>query len=261
MGQHLSLTICDNSSIRSIPTEGVPAVPALRLGAVKQSISRFDVLGQDGATSQFVRHVGLAAEDTGELQAGASVTVQHMGPPLEHDAEITLHVHGRATLTDDELKQIELFVDEQFGEREAQRNLAMRRFIVRPHADWLREENGTPFCRRFSCAGFVIEAYEEAQVPLLITDEADLPEADWEKLTAAYPEIQRLRDKPEVGNRKGITLDNIGLDGDGPWAVILAGYLFHSLARDDHEIRREPYLPQEGDERFPRQTLSAIDSK
>ena len=216
---------------------------ATRLGANPIAIRRFDVIGEDGTGEDVIRHVGLAAEASDGIHANTMVLVHHMGPPLARDGEMHAHVRGQLELTDDEQNQIKVFVDEHAPEGQAEeRTGALRRYVVRPHADWLREEDGTPVCRRFSCAGFVIEAYAEADLPLVVTDEGSLPPVSRDALTPIYPQ---LRDHPAVARK-------VGLGGDGPWPVVMPGYIFHSLARDEDTIRREPHTPVAGNEKFPR---------
>lgn len=71
-------------------------------------------------------------------------------------------------------------------------------------------------------------------------DKEELPEVSRETLEAAYSEVFR---SPDLLNR-------FGLQGDGPWRVVLAGYVLHALDRSSDEIRTEPYLAQSGDELF-----------
>ena len=95
--------------------------------------------------------------------------------------------------------------------------------------------------RRFSCVGFVIEAYRAAGIDLLITDENDLPLISYQELRRVYPLLGRL-----ATNRR----KQFGIVGDGPFRIVLPGYLFHSLTRTYGVIRRKPYKPRSGDEQF-----------
>ena len=91
-----------------------------------------------------------------------------------------------------------------------------------------------PQYRRFSCTGLAVECYLSVDIRLVNIDH--LPPVDVETLIPAYGSIvkdQRLRERLKIG-----------LDGSGPWPVLLPGYLFHSLARHESEIRTEPYSPQ-----------------
>ena len=75
---------------------------------------------------------------------------------------------------------------------------------------------------------------------LLAIDEETLPEVPRQTLEAAYPVFL---DNPDRRER-------LGLQGDGPWRVVLAGYLLHALDRTGDEIRAEPYVAKSGDEFF-----------
>jgi hypothetical protein len=101
---------------------------------------------------------------------------------------------------------------------------------------------------RFSCAGFVLKAYEEANLHLLQTHE--LPLVTLETLKRAYPRMAKLLDREEVRERLGI--------GRGvAWPAVLPGYIVNSMSRTREEIVAEPYRVQVGDEFFPRR-LPAI---
>jgi len=196
----------------------------------------------------FVRHVGLASKEIEEVRNGDTVAVDHMVPPLAgEDFGIVTNLVGTARLTIDEIGQIKRFRDEHLSEHEAQKHLDLRRFVIRPHAKPL-EDNGKAVCMRFSCVGFVIEAYRDAGIILLDTDEASLPSVTRETIGKAYPLV--LRPFWAELNRE----NEWGLDDsdDGSWPVVLPGYLFHALNRDEAEIRGGAYKAQPGDELFPR---------
>src|SRR6185437_15528756 len=112
------------------------------------------------------------------------------------------------------------------------------------HCSPLLAPDGTIICQRFSCGGFVIEAYRFAGIDLLTTDAGSLPPVGVELLRLAYPDQHRTLDNPRLRT-------SLGLEGDGPWPIVLSGYLLHSLARAEAGIRSGPYHPQPGDEYFP----------
>ncbi len=220
-------------------------MPAFRLGDEPVAISRYDVVGQDSETvPHFVRHVGLCGLQQHSVRKDDSAPVVHMGPPLAQTDEAIQSI-GTAQLTVDEINEISVFVDERRSEYEASRRRSpMRQYVVHPHAVDVRSNDGTVICTRFSCAGFVIEAYNAIDILLVSVDSASLPTVDIETLVTAYPDLEnRLRNSTRRRD--------VGLDGDGPWPVILVGYLFNSLRRSFEEIRTEAYAPQRGDEYFP----------
>lgn len=220
---------------------------ATRLQGQIGSLSRFDVVGEDGASPMFVRHVGLASRETREVRPGDEVPVDHMGPPLKRDHAIVANVVGTANLTNGQVKQIEVFLNAHANEHKAQEALEWKRFVIRPHVKPF-EENGKTVCMRFSCVGLVIEAYREAGIDLIDTDEERLPSVSRETLGKVYEVVLReswadLNDKFEWG------LDE---NEEECWPVVLPGYVFHALNRDATKIREEAYKARSGDGVFPR---------
>lgn len=230
-------------------------MPAKRLTERGSAIGRSDVVASDtDGVPHFLRHAALAADGRHSVAAGDSVRVNHMGPPLERGKECRVDASGTAELNDDELNQIELFIDELHGEQQAQ--VQRRRtggdsfpdYIVHPHTDYSPDGS----FRRFSCAGFVLEAYRDAGIDLIDIDA--VPEVDLQMIYRAYPELERLESDPQLRQRARMrSRQELGLNGDGPWPVLLPGYVLHSLARNTGAIRGGPYSPNAGDECFPRQ--------
>ncbi len=119
---------------------------------------------------------------------------------------------------------------------------APQMYCVHPHASPFYEDDGRYARMRFSCAGFVFEAYKKARIELL--DSNDLPMVDIAVIRLAYPGHVRLM---EAGK---ISPEALGLEGSGPWPVLLCGYLFHALNRNADVIRHEPYAPSFVDRYF-----------
>jgi hypothetical protein len=219
-------------------------MPAFRLSDQPVATGKFDVFGQDSASvAHFVRHVGLCGEDRNGHQAHEPLALVHMVPQLSlGDGQV--QCVGSAGLTVDEINEIGVFVDERSSEYEAsQRRDPKQQYVVHPHAKPVTSSDGTVICTQFSCAGFVIEAYNAVGIPLISDDEGVFPESDVETLVSAYPDLERYLRSPA---RK-----MVGLEGDGPWPVVLAGHVINSLRRNVGRIRQEPYLPQSGDAFFP----------
>lgn len=226
-------------------------MPSYRVTGSTLLLSIFDVVGQDGDEVGFIGHTGLV-KSAGSQEA-TKVSVLDMGPPL-HGQSGPGHVHasvvGTAALTDDEVQKIKTFVD-----RHANEHLAFLRFsrsqllqaapqmyCVHPHASPLVEDDGRYVRMRFSCAGFVFEAYKRARIKLI--DSNSLPMVDFSIIRLAYPLLARLMEKGRV------SAEALGIGGSGPWPIFLCGYLFHSLNRDSEVIRREPYSPRIEDRYF-----------
>jgi len=205
------------------------------------------VIGEGAAGEQLLIHVGLAAREG--VQNTESFSVVDMRPPLHaggNDSSIAAHAIGAAELSDDELQKMKVFVDRHAGEhssflqlgRSERFEAAPRMYCVLPHAVPLEEEDGRYVRTRFSCVGFVYEAYRTAGIELLNIDR--VPPVEYEVLKRAYPVIEM----------KYINRADFGLEGDGPWPVLLCGYLFHSLKRDSAQIRAEAYSPRAEDRFF-----------
>lgn len=220
-------------------------MPAERLQDAPITIRKFDVAGQDSKdVAAFVRHVGLAMRHQDGLTRESDVRLVHMGPPLTQDDEggaSPVHTVATAELTADELLQIQVFVDELISEYKAEEARPNRQYIICPHATEPDEE--FPF-RRFSCAGFAVEAYRDADIELLNLGETSLPLVSLEMLKQAYPDLAGALDKERLRTA-------YGLSGDGPWHVPLAGYVINAMARDPKTIREVPYTANAGDEYFP----------
>jgi hypothetical protein len=176
-----------------------------------------------------------------------------MGPPLHGQGDpghIRANVVGSATLTDDEVQKIRTFIDRHSNEHLLFLHLSLpqltaiapKMYCVCPHALPFYEEDGRYARMRFSCAGFVFEAYKKARIKLL--DPNALPLVDIAAIRPGYPVQVRLMDNGRVSQ------DDLGLEGDGPWPVLLCGYLFHALNRDGDAVRREPYVPSVADRHF-----------
>ena len=226
-------------------------MPSYRVAGSRLSLSIFDVVGQDGDESGFIGHTGLAK--SAGSQNAAKIPVLDMGPPLHGQGgsgHVKANVVGSASLTDDEVQKIKTFVNRHANEHLVFLQFSTSQLIesapqmycVHPHASPLYEDDGRYARMRFSCAGFVFEAYKKARIKLL--DSNDLPKVDIAVIRLAYRGQVRLME----GGR--ISPEALGLDGSGPWPVLLCGYLFHALNRDAHVIRHEPYTPRIADRYF-----------
>lgn len=226
-------------------------MPSYRIGATTVSLNIYDVVGVDGDQVGFIRHAGLA-ESVGS-QDTHEVTVVDMGPPL-HAGGRAGRVHasavGSAELTDDEVQKIRTFVDRHVNEHRAFLQLsqsqllrsAHQMYCIYPHAVALNEDDDRYVRMKFSCAGFVFEAYRAARITLLHTNA--LPAVDMAVIKSAYPREAHLMERGRVSR------ESLGLEGNGPWPVLLCGYLFHALGRDAGLIRQQPHTPSTDNQYF-----------
>jgi hypothetical protein len=215
-------------------------MPAFAFSRQPQPARRYDVIGVHSATlSSFVRHVALFNNGGGAVCLNQNVDVVHMGPPLVRHGKAKASVMGVVPLTNDEVREIEIWIAQIDDEYAQSRVGPLRQYIINPPwQDW--PPNGVRRYRRYSCAGFVLDAYRAVDIHLLELDEQSLPPVDKDALCAAYPEAANPR-----------MLQRLDLQGTGPWRIVLAGYVLHALNRAQEQIRQEPYRAQPGNERFP----------
>jgi hypothetical protein len=214
-------------------------VPATRLLDLEVQMAPFDVVGQDGKPP-FIRHLGLGAE--AGLFPRTDVSVHEMGPPLGSPSSMQADVHATAGLTDDESRKIKVFIERHAGEHLARKLGKRQSYCILPHARAAGESDGTFTHTQFSCAGFAVEAYRFARIEMLDLDQ--LPDAPLEVIIDAYP------DQAAALQSAKIRAEN-GLEGDGPWPVLLCGYVIHALNRTPAEIRQTRYRPRLSDLTFP----------
>jgi len=225
-------------------------VGSKRLQHFGGDIRLYDAIGQDSSdVPNFVRHIGLSLEE-GSFTVGdiLSVRIVEMIPPLSDPEDSTaqaVDVVASIELNAIELRQIKAFVNELISEYQLFDADPNGQYHIFPH---FVERDGDDSCRRFSCAGFVVNAYGDAGV--LLIDFTQLPDIGLETLVTAYPDQDR-------GLRIGRYRAKAGLVGDGPWPVLLPGYVFHSMNRDPDTCRKTPYTAQAGDECFPASTSTA----
>jgi len=221
-------------------------MPAQRLTNRPVRLDRFDAVAEDSqSVVNFVCHVGLALEAHEAICRGEQVAVVHMKPPYQKPGWMAADSVGSAALTVDEANQIELYLDQIESEYDAaaRRPDWRQQYVVHPHVKPWCSKDGTPLWLRFSCAGLVIESYREAGIDLV--SEERLPSVYPKALDEAYPELAPVR---EVSSRRR---EYLGIPGEGPWPVVLAGYVLHALKRTSEEIRHAPYVPSHDDATFP----------
>lgn len=212
-------------------------MPAIDLTRGSKTLSRYDVVGQRAEGQRgFVKHVGLLDEDKCSLEAGGTVSAVHMRPPLKQGDKIQVDVAGHVPLMNDEIKIISTWYQKIVDEYP---RLPEEQFVI--HPPWKDEcdpETGVRRYRRYSCAGFVLDTHCQVDVKLLQIDEGLLPDVYPQTIMLAY------------GLKPGPLLCAFGLKGDGPWKVVLAGYVLHALDRPTVQIREGPYQAKEGDAQF-----------
>ncbi len=214
-------------------------MPAIDLTQGLRTLSRYDVVGERAkGQTPFVIHVGLLDEESQSVEAGGEVSAVHMRPPLEQGKAIKVHVAGRVPLTNDEIKKISTWIKKISDEYPS--STAKQYVIHPPWKDEYDSNTGVRRYRRYSCTGFVLDSHRQVNIELIQIDADALPNVEQPTIISAYPDAKR---HPTL-------LHKYGLEGGGPWKVVLAGYVLHALNRPTNQIRQEPYQAQEGDEQF-----------
>jgi len=122
-------------------------------------------------------------------------------------------------------------------------------YIAVPHMEAVAgEAKGTVKHYRFSCAGLVLHCYDEG-AGIVLVDLERLPLVSFDELTRVWTFLPLLR-RPSMREKRA----KIGLPDDTARPVLLPGYLFHALHRDDLTT---PYAPSAEDRIFPRAPLPA----
>jgi hypothetical protein len=221
-------------------------MPAWILDDQPRPIGKHDVCATYGQVANVLTHALLCDEDVNSARlvtkATANVRCIHMGPPLRPQSK-DIDVFGSAELSTGERLQIKAFVDDRLLERKSQKKrlqlLGERlktedEYVICPA--FLPPSPSQPLWR-FNCAGFVLQAYLEADITLL--DES-VPVVDMNRLIEAYPWAEDQLSDSETRRKMGV--------GEGEeWPVVFVGYVIHSLSRSSVEIRAQPYVAKEAD--------------
>lgn len=186
-------------------------------------VEQYWVCARESRSRDFVHHVGLSSE-TQLVKYGDEASWTHMAPPFQ-SGHRKVNLIAWVNLTAEDQECIALFI-EQYAEDIKDVN-EEDQYIIFPCRSSPTIDH--PY-DRFSCAGFVLEAYKSIGFHLL--DINSVPENDLEYLCRYYssPSLQ------DVSFR-----EKLGLIGAGPWPVVLPGYVLNSFTRDDEQIRREPF--------------------
>jgi len=214
-------------------------MPAIDLARGPKTLSRYDVVGvRSKSIERFVIHVGLLDEDKCSVEAGGTVSAVHMRPPLKQGETIEVDVAGHVPMTNDEKKKITAWIEKIADEYPIS---AARQYVIRPPwKDEYDSNTGVRRYRRYSCAGFVLDSHRQVNIELIQIDADALPNVEQATIICAYPNAEQ----------HPMRLAKYGLEGNGPWKVVLPGYVLHTLNRPTDQIRQEPYLAKEGDEQF-----------
>lgn len=214
-------------------------MPVHRTAHQSCAITRHALIGVHRLGTDFVSHVGLASGES-RLKSRGSVPVIHVRPPLRFGDSIRADLVGMAELTAQQREGLQRWLERTESERGTTGLDALSawdEYVVCPPWDEVTDAQGRRLYRRFSCSGFVACAYLEGAGVALVDLDA-LPAVPWGILQPIYA---------PRGTLEPLARAEMGLAGEGPWAVLLPGYLFHAVARG---VLTRPYRAEAGNERF-----------
>ncbi len=235
-------------------------MPAWMLDKTDRQVTEFDVGALDTVGGGALTHLVLCVPSQPLLinQDSGPIESVEMGPPLGATPTKVAAI-GTAALDlhqaePGERRKIKAFVDDRFEERNAQLERLKALSLIEQiyseyviHPPFVEQDEDVPLWR-FSCVGFVLRAYMEARINLL--DLAKLPHVSLNYLKGNYDRMRKLLDHLEFRTRLGVG------EGDS-WPVAMVGHVLNSLAREPDEIRRTPFVPIGGDDRFPRNEVES----
>ena len=205
----------------------------------------FSIIGSYAAdVKSFVDHAALLSKEQC-IKACSNAPVYHVMPPIvageisathpKAESTTDAHLAANISLTPSELNAMKNWfanIDKQDRPMRFDKH-----YVLVPHTKWeIGKEKGRRAHQRFSCVGFVIECYRAAEIDLLDTN-GELPEVDKITLLSAYPDFANIKNNERLS-------EDLGVPGEGPWRVVLPGYVFHSTCRaSEANPRPSPYLP------------------
>ncbi len=204
---------------------------------------------------KFVVHLSVLREDD-RVSYGREVKVWEMGPPLvlgtatrmntAKDPKCIAHLLAWVEFNQREKEAITDWlaeIDQQCASIHRLAHCKQYTASLEPEDQWMEDERGIKQIRRFNCVSFVLAAYQEgAGVQILGADSnAELPPVSLEVVSGVYGD--RLRTHEQLRTM-------INLSGNGPWRVLLPGYVLHALNRTDKEIRSNVHFVVDSQEQY-----------
>jgi len=192
-------------------------MPTERLdNAAHTEIPRYSVCAIEDEKTRFLKHVGLSSGDQ-YAKRGDCILWTHMQPPFRSGKKdrhgVPTHLVAYFSLTQDQISIIDQFIEIYDEEVKPYYCDISKQYVIHPAKKEPTKDNP---CRRFSCAGFVLEAYLIAGI-ILLGNPDSLPKVNDEFIMFHY----------ETGRDR---FSEFGLEGDGPWPVLLPGYVFHAFS-------------------------------
>jgi hypothetical protein len=213
-------------------------MPVQRLGS--HGGTRFDLIGHCHGGGEDVTHVGLLATAS-DVTAGGNVAGLQMGAKLyvEPPTNIVAHIAGTLPLSREQAEGLEEWI------AEVRTLAAVCVYIALPAAEFVSDsQSGRRKHWKFSCAGFVETAYSAGAGVRLVVDETKLPLLELTTVKRIWAPVLNILEDEKLQRK---FLDKYGLKGNGPWKVLVPGYLLHALQRRVNDL---PYTPVPEDVKF-----------
>lgn len=241
------------ASAQSVRTCRLPLSPSPKSEAAQ--FSKYAIVGSyvPKCDDCFFQHVAILSEAT-TLDGFLETNVFHMAPPPvagvktaslhEKHQKMTPQLVGDLVLTNDECEAVANWLAEVDSECAASSVPLLQYYKIRPHVETPLSEEGRRLPRRFSCSGFVIEAYRDAGIELLEIE--SIPKVSAETLRPAYRFFFVVESHPKEHEKYGFKgREDLGVDDSEEWDVVLPGYLFHSTDRATEANSRPttPFVP------------------
>lgn len=214
-------------------------MPAMLVDAEGIDLPKYSVLGfMDDLSNSYMTHIAII-EERQRVAIGVVAKSTSVLPPLKRSEPRHDHTHcAWMDLSVLEEFRIEAWLVER--DSEMARYSRGSQFSICPHAS----EGSDPTNKRhmkykYSCVGFVLEALR-AGTEATIVDTDALPMSDLRDIQLVFPDLADVLDSPD-------TRASLGIPHEGSYAVLLPGHLYHSLVRNDDEIRSTAYRPADSD--------------
>lgn len=201
-------------------------MPAWQFGT--GTLFRADVVGNYAPKTTDVCHVGLVNDIEFEVSAGCELAVMQMGPPMAiAPPDIMTATVGGRILTEEE----RVFVDDWLADMATRTSDVT--YIAHPASSLITDAvSKRPIGFRFSCAGFVQFCYRDAVGVHLVAEDV-LPDVDRDTVVHVWSHVIPSNWSDAVVNR---ALRSFGVQGGGPWPLLLPGYLIHALALEREDL-------------------------
>lgn len=190
-----------------------------------------DIFGQ--MRHKVVFHVGILATD-GAAENNLEHDVFHCTPPVCSDKKVVDVVGRLCDITEAERNKLRLATRQVAVEMPRPMRRGLNHYSILPAIRPVKDQlSGVTVHYRFSCVGYVMYVYSKIGIELL-RESSDLPLIDLQTISNQYGSlIEREKIRSECG-----------LDGEGPWPILLSEYLIRSFDRSDGEIRSAHYIPK-----------------